>query len=73
MSQLSRQESTAVARSPNDRMQRMKGMKIRDEFICPITYELMVNANTYVCNLELILLLPTELLSCQIARTCRSK
>ena len=37
MSQLSRQESV-----PSDRMQRMKGMKIRDEFICPITYELMV-------------------------------
>ncbi len=41
MSQLSRQDA-AVARSPTDRMQRMKGMKIRDEFICPITYELMV-------------------------------
>lgn len=40
MSQLSRHES--VPRSPSDRMQRMKGMKIRDEFICPITYELMV-------------------------------
>eukprot|EP01036_Dinobryon_divergens_P030243 gene30243-39454_t len=36
MSQLSRHESV-----PSDRMQRMKGMKIRDEFICPITYELM--------------------------------
>lgn len=27
--------------SANSKTNRMKGMKIRDEFICPITYELM--------------------------------
>ena len=42
---LSLQESIArVPVSQNDKiMPRMKGMKIRDEFICPITYELMVS------------------------------
>jgi hypothetical protein len=35
-------EETEVAEAKNSiKINRLKGMKIRDEFICPITYELM--------------------------------